>query len=346
MADIDIAPGNNVTRIVEELKADLTKEYGKGENELDVERCLDILKQLEDQPMTLKVLSETLVGTIVSKFKSIEGGSSPDLEAFAKGLVKKWKKLAKSAQQLASPSPKPADKLKLAAIAAAAPTKRPQPSLQKSRPSVSSKVNVASGSKITKPSNVISIAMPEEWTNLTTLRQNICKKMLEILSISAKINGEEKYTRAEIIKVATDVEAAIEAFSRGNRPEYSSKARQLSFNLKKNADLRLAVLQRTMEAKKLTQLTPDELCSQELARERAAEAQRLVESRRLDWEQANENKINEMCGITGDLLNASLFTCGRCKSTKTTSTQKQTRSADEPMTVFVFCTNCGKRWKC
>jgi transcription elongation factor S-II len=79
---------------------------------------------------------------------------------------------------------------------------------------------------------------------------------------------------------------------------------------------------------------------------RLQEAQKLQESKRLDWEQANESKINEMCGITGELLKASLFTCSRCKSTKTTSTQKQTRSADEPMTVFVFCTNCGKRWKC
>jgi transcription elongation factor S-II len=45
-------------------------------------------------------------------------------------------------------------------------------------------------------------------------------------------------------------------------------------------------------------------------------------------------------------MTASLFTCGRCKSVKTTSTQKQTRSADEPMTVFVLCLNCGNRWKC
>ena len=40
------------------------------------------------------------------------------------------------------------------------------------------------------------------------------------------------------------------------------------------------------------------------------------------------------------------FKCGRCKSVKTTYYQMQTRSADEPMTVFVSCFNCGQNWKC
>ena len=39
------------------------------------------------------------------------------------------------------------------------------------------------------------------------------------------------------------------------------------------------------------------------------------------------------------------FKCGRCKTWKTTYTQSQTRSADEPMTTFVDCLNCGNRWK-
>ena len=41
-----------------------------------------------------------------------------------------------------------------------------------------------------------------------------------------------------------------------------------------------------------------------------------------------------------------MFTCGKCKSKKTTYYQMQTRSADEPMTTFVTCLNCEKRWKC
>ena len=39
------------------------------------------------------------------------------------------------------------------------------------------------------------------------------------------------------------------------------------------------------------------------------------------------------------------FKCGKCKTNKTTYTQAQTRSADEPMTTFVTCLNCNHRWK-
>ena len=40
------------------------------------------------------------------------------------------------------------------------------------------------------------------------------------------------------------------------------------------------------------------------------------------------------------------FTCRKCKSNKCTYYQMQTRSADEPMTTFVSCIDCGNRWKC
>jgi len=40
------------------------------------------------------------------------------------------------------------------------------------------------------------------------------------------------------------------------------------------------------------------------------------------------------------------FTCRKCKSNKCTYYQMQTRSADEPMTTFVTCIDCGNRWKC
>ncbi len=41
-----------------------------------------------------------------------------------------------------------------------------------------------------------------------------------------------------------------------------------------------------------------------------------------------------------------IYRCGKCGQRRCTYYQLQTRSADEPMTTFVTCLNCGNRWKC
>tara|TARA_Y100000816_G_scaffold159113_1_gene113730 strand:+ start:2749 stop:3273 length:525 start_codon:yes stop_codon:yes gene_type:complete len=58
----------------------------------------------------------------------------------------------------------------------------------------------------------------------------------------------------------------------------------------------------------------------------------------------DDNKYKNTMKISSD------FTCSRCKkngevSDQCTYYQLQTRSADEPMTTFVTCLNCGKRWR-
>ena len=40
-----------------------------------------------------------------------------------------------------------------------------------------------------------------------------------------------------------------------------------------------------------------------------------------------------------------MFKCNRCGKRETTFYELQTRSADEPMTKFITCVNCGKRWR-
>ena len=40
-----------------------------------------------------------------------------------------------------------------------------------------------------------------------------------------------------------------------------------------------------------------------------------------------------------------LFKCNRCKKRETTFYELQTRSADEPMTKFITCVNCGNHWR-
>jgi DNA-directed RNA polymerase subunit M/transcription elongation factor TFIIS len=39
------------------------------------------------------------------------------------------------------------------------------------------------------------------------------------------------------------------------------------------------------------------------------------------------------------------FKCGRCNKRETTFYELQTRSADEPMTKFITCLNCGNHWR-
>lgn len=40
------------------------------------------------------------------------------------------------------------------------------------------------------------------------------------------------------------------------------------------------------------------------------------------------------------------FKCRKCKKNRCTYYQAQTRSADEPMTTYVTCLECGNNWKC
>ena len=40
-----------------------------------------------------------------------------------------------------------------------------------------------------------------------------------------------------------------------------------------------------------------------------------------------------------------MYTCRKCKSTRCTYYEMQTRSADEPATIFVTCLDCGKHWR-
>jgi len=66
------------------------------------------------------------------------------------------------------------------------------------------------------------------------------------------------------------------------------------------------------------------------------------------WEKLIQEKIEREKSKYSNNIEAATdtFTCRKCKSNKCTYYQMQTRSADEPMTTFVSCIDCGNRWKC
>lgn len=59
---------------------------------------------------------------------------------------------------------------------------------------------------------------------------------------------------------------------------------------------------------------------------------------------AQQSEIRSLAG-DGEQATTDQYKCGKCHARATTFYQQQTRSADEPMTVFIRCVKCGNRWK-
>jgi DNA-directed RNA polymerase subunit M/transcription elongation factor TFIIS len=53
-------------------------------------------------------------------------------------------------------------------------------------------------------------------------------------------------------------------------------------------------------------------------------------------------KKRDLCNITEVV---SMNKCDKCGSQNLNNWEKQTRSADEPMTQFFQCLNCGHQWR-
>ncbi len=60
----------------------------------------------------------------------------------------------------------------------------------------------------------------------------------------------------------------------------------------------------------------------------------------------NRQILREQSQLEGNkALATNRFQCNRCHKRECTYYELQTRSADEPTTIFVNCLNCGKRWR-
>jgi transcription elongation factor S-II len=65
------------------------------------------------------------------------------------------------------------------------------------------------------------------------------------------------------------------------------------------------------------------------------------------WREFIEKKIKRDASRFTTNIEAStdMFTCKKCRSKRCTYYELQTRSADEPATIFITCLDCGKNWK-
>ncbi|KAG2189976.1 hypothetical protein INT46_008976 [Mucor plumbeus] len=136
-----------------------------------------------------------------------------------------------------------------------------------------------------------------------------------------------------LVKRAVAIEKQLFAlFNQTVKEDYKSKVRSLALNLKSktNPALREGVVTGEISIETLCTINVEDMASEESKqRDRKLAEEALFKARGAESAQAETD----------------MFRCGKCRGRKCTYFQMQTRSADEPMTTFVTCINCGNHWK-
>ncbi|KAJ5885128.1 transcriptional regulator family: Transcription factor TFIIS [Penicillium taxi] len=274
-----------------------------------------ILKELKDGVQaTEELLRSTRIGIVVNKFKQHK---VPEVAQMASATVTKWRvevNKIKQAKAAASRGSSGSPLHTQNGTGASTPTAA-TPSSDKAKSSV--------------PPDKRSWKADGVDVNKTDSKsRNACVGLM----YDGLCLGSTESSKAVLIKACAVETAAFTAFGPESNKEYGAKLRSLFQNLKNksNASLRTRVLSGELAAKSFVTMTSDELRSDEQKAKDAA--------------LQKENMDKAMVAQPQRSISTSLQ-CGKCGQRKVTYTEAQTRSADEPMTLFCTCLACGKSWR-
>ncbi|KFP58187.1 Transcription elongation factor A protein 3, partial [Cathartes aura] len=165
-------------------------------------------------------------------------------------------------------------------------------------------------------------------------------KCIEMLTAGLRMDDDYKEFGVNCEKMASEIEDHIlwggweppGSELKSTDMKYRNRVRSRISNLKdpKNPSLRRNVLCGAILPSLIARMTAEEMASDELKELRNTMTQEAI----------REHQMAKTGGTVTDL-----FQCGKCKKKNCTYNQVQTRSADEPMTTFVLCNECGNRWK-
>ncbi|XP_035244060.1 transcription elongation factor A protein 3 isoform X12 [Anguilla anguilla] len=161
---------------------------------------------------------------------------------------------------------------------------------------------------------------------------SIRDKCIEMLSAALRTDDDYKDFGTNCESMAAEIEDYIYQEIKATDMKYKNRVRSRISNLKdpKNPGLRKNVLAGAIELQRIASMTAEEMASDELKQLRNILTQEAI----------REHQMAKTGGTTTDLLQ-----CAKCRKKNCTYNQVQTRSADEPMTTFVLCNECGNRWK-
>ncbi|KAM6919311.1 transcription elongation factor A protein 1 isoform 1-T1 [Xenentodon cancila] len=300
-----------IIRIAKKMDKMAQKKNGAG--------ALDLLKELRNIPMTLELLQSTRIGMSVNAIR--KQSTDEEVTSLAKSLIKSWKKL------LDEPGggEKPSDEKRKEAT----PTVTPSQGSPEAKEESSSSSNSSSKSE---PSEGAPNTLINNFPRAPSTSDSIRLKCREMLANALQTGDDYIAIGADCEELGAQIEESIFQEFKNTDMKYKNRVRSRISNLKdmKNPNLRRTVLCGSVTPDRIAKMTAEEMASDELKEMR----------KNLTKEAVRDHQMATTGGTQTDL-----FTCGKCKGKNCTYTQVQTRSADEPMTTFVFCQQCGNRWK-
>ncbi|XP_066527488.1 transcription elongation factor A protein 2 isoform X2 [Hoplias malabaricus] len=263
--------------------------------------------------MSLETLQSTRIGMSVNAVR--KQSSDEEVQSLAKTLIKAWKKLLDGSESKSEEK------------------KKGGLSLQSS----SSKDSPGSSDSSKKPETPKTPTTPTtpkftSFPPVPVTTDSVRTKCRELLVSALQTDDDHKTIGADCETLAAQIEECIYKEFQSTDMKYKARLRSRISNLKdqKNPDLRRSVLCGNISPERIATMTAEEMASAELKEMRKA----------LTKESIREHQLSKVGGTETDM-----FICGKCKGKSCTYTQVQTRSADEPMTTFVLCNDCGNRWK-
>ncbi|KHN96794.1 transcription elongation factor S-II [Metarhizium album ARSEF 1941] len=288
----------------------LTKSVAANEPPETAIKLLESLKK--DAKPTEEMLRATKAGVFVAKLRA---NPNKEIARSAAELVIKWKKLVEQEkasraqrQKMGSPASAPASSPVLQAGPGSGPGAKKAFTGDPERRSFA-----ADGVELKRTGSGV--------------RDRCIGLIYNGLSYRSTESADDVIARAVAVEHAVFVE-----FKEDEGEGYKKKVRSLFANLKtkSNKDLGKRVMSGDITPDRFARMTDEELKSED--------------QRKKEMELEKENMKRAQVPMAEKSISDSLE-CGRCKMKKVSYTQAQTRSADEPMTTFCECMNCGHRWK-
>ena len=119
------------------------------------------------------------------------------------------------------------------------------------------------------------------------------------------------------------------------KTKYINRCKAIVSNLKDpdNEEFRINILSGKLSPEVLAKMEVTEMASNKKKYERTQMEEEAFSAMRSDWNQKHA------------LVSEGMYTCGKCKGKRTTTQEIQMRSADEPMSIFITCVDCGHQWR-